>query len=521
LRKLLNTPPLGDPRLPDPSLQKSAKSADYSSSAVALLALLLILLTAGCSRAGEGEATPTPTDPPTAAATRTPRPTPTITPEPTPPSPTVTVGDQTLDESGVLTMEQVTLPAPGWLVIYNVMDGEPDDVIGQTPLAAGIHEGVEVTVDTRAATETLFAGLHLDVGAEGVFEFPGEDEPYPNEPEAEFTVELALPQAVVEVVDQEVGQDGVITLPRVELLEPGWVLIHAEEDGGIGPIVGQLLLEAGAYQGVTMTIDWRKATPTLFAVLHEDGGEERRLDPTTDLPLLQNGRPVVASFKAIYPPAVLVYDQPIIDGAVTVERVISNGPGWIAVWADQGGQPSFIIGSAPLVDGLNERVTVELLDSAITPQLYTWLHSDTAPGDDFNYPGADPVVRDGGRMPRATPFRTDQVAHAIVRDQPLADDGSLSVAAVVSAVDTWVAIHADADGQPSDVLGQTLVPPGINRDVVVALNPAPAAGRVHLVLYEDLGVRESFEVPGADPVLANDDDRPIRIPFTVLPAAGG
>ncbi|WP_374685976.1 hypothetical protein [Promineifilum sp.] len=475
---------------------------------------------AGCSRAGEGDATATPTDAPTAAVTRTPRPTPTITPEPTPPSPTVTVGNQTLDESGVLTMEQVTLPAPGWLVIYNTVDGAPDDVIGQTPLTAGVHEAVEVTVDTRAATETLFAGLHLDVGAEGVFEFPGEDEPYPNEPEAEFTVELALPQPVVEVVDQEVGQDGMITLPRVELLEPGWVLIHAEEDGQIGPIVGQLFLEAGTYSSVTMTIDWRKATPTLYAVLHEDGGEERRLDPATDLPLLQNGRPVVASFKAIFPPDILVYDQPIIDGAVTIERVISNGPGWIAVWADQEGQPSFIIGSAPLVDGLNERVTVELLDSAITTQLYAWLHSDTEPGDDFNYPGADPVVRDGGRMPRATPFRTDQVAQAIVRDQPLADDNSLSVAVVVSAANTWVAVHASADGQPGDVLGRTLVPPGISRDVVVTLDPAPAAGPVYLVLYEDLGVPESFEAPGADPVLANDDNRPIRIPFTVEPAAG-
>ncbi|MBK9613796.1 hypothetical protein [Candidatus Amarobacter glycogenicus] len=73
-------------------------------------------------------------------------------------------------------------------------------------------------------------------------------------------------------------------------------------------------------------------------------------------------------------------DQPVIGGTITVERVISNGPGWLVVYQDEGGSPGLIIGSAPLVDGLNEQVPVSVRESGVTPQLFIFLHEDTEPG---------------------------------------------------------------------------------------------------------------------------------------------
>jgi hypothetical protein len=498
-----------------------------NTSLIPLFILLLSLFVAGCARSpgaaegdGNNQATATGS---IATPSRTPEPTPTATPtpEPTPVSPSVTIADQTLDESGVLIADEVTLPAPGWLAIYRVIDGEPDEIIGHQPLAAGVHENVEVTVDIAAATEPLLAGVHMDVGSEGVFDYPGEDEPFPGEPEAEFVVELAMPRPQVEVTEQAIGENGVLRLARVELLEPTWVLIHVDEDGGIGPVVGGIFLEPGIYENVPLTIDWRHSTPTLFAVLHEDSGEARVLEyPGGDAPILHNGQPIVAAFKASYPPEVLVYDQPIIDGAITVERAISNGPGWVVIYNESDGQPGFIIGSAPLEDGLNEQVTVALEESVITPQLFARLHEDTQAGDAFNFPAQDPAVRHDNRLPRATAFQTDVTAHAMVRDQRLGDDNSLNVAFIVSAMDAWAAIYADSAGQPGELLGRAWIPAGINRDVIIEVDPAPEAGIVHLVLYEDLGQPEEFEVPGIDLVLDNNDNRPVRIPFTILPAAG-
>jgi hypothetical protein len=496
---------------------------------LAILIILFILTTvSGCARspgASESDRNNQPTATGAfATPSLTPKPTPTATPtpEPTPISPNVVIADQTLDESGVLIADEVALPAPGWLAIYRVIDGEPDEVIGHQPLTAGLHEDVEVSVDPAAATEALLAGVHMDVGAEGVFEYPGEDEPFPGEPETEFTVELSLPRPVVEVTEQTIGEDGVLTLARVELLEPTWVLIHSDEEGTIGPVVGGIVLDPGIYENVPLTIDWRRSSPTLYAVLHEDSGEARVLEyPGGDNPILQNGQPVVAAFKAFYPPEVLVYDQPIIDGAITVERAISDGPGWVVIYNESDGQPSFIIGSAPLEDGLNEQITVPLVESVVTPQLFARIHQDTQPGDAFNFPGQDPPVRYNNRLPRANAFHTDVSAHAMVRDQRLGDGNTLNVAVIVSAVDAWAAIYADAEGQPGELLGRAWVPAGINRDVVIEVEPAPEAGVVHLLLYEDLGQREEFEAPSVDLPLDNNDNRPVRIPFTVLPPIGG
>lgn len=476
----------------------------------------------GCSLlpGGQVDATDEPPTIPFATVTLTPRPTaaPTATPEPTPIAPRVVIDDQPLEESGELVAEQVQLPGPGWLVIYNDRDGEPGEPIGQTPLAGGLHTNVLVTVDPRAATSDLFARLHIDTGDEGVFDYPDEDEPYPGEPGAEFAAELQLPQSSVIVEDQPVGEDSVVALARVELLEPGWALIHADDDGQIGRVIGGIWLDAGEHENVTLTIDRRYATPTLYAVLHEDDGEPNRLEyPDSDMPLLVDGQPIVASFAAGYPPNVIVYDQPVIDGAVVIERVISDGPGWVSVYFDQDGQPGLIIGHAALEDGLNEHVRVELIASAVTPQLYAHLHQDSEPGDEFNFPAEDPVVLYQNRVPRATAFRTDSGAHALVRDQRLVDD-SVTVQMVVSPVAAWAAIHADNDGEPGIQLGRTFLPAGVNHDIVVELDPAPDGGVVHLVLYADRGEPEQFEALGTDPMLTGNNGRVVRIPFTVEPA---
>lgn len=489
-----------------------------------LAAIFLLLLTSvlfGCSLLQEGDSefqNPTDQAPPnfaTVTHTPTPVPTTTPTPEPTPIPRIVRATDQNIDEDGTLQVAEVSLPADGWLVIYREVDGQPEKVIGQKPLSAGVHEAVTVDIDPEQATSTLYAGLNIDAGVQGIFEYPGADEPWPGEPRTRINVEIQLPRPLIAVTDQAISEDGIVTLDEVNALEPTWVLIHVDEGGEIGPAVGKILLEPGNHENATVSIPWREATPVLYAVLYEDQGEPGRFDSESDQPILINGQPVMASFQTTYPPNIVAYDQPVIDGGIVVDRVISNGSGWIAVYYDDGGQPGLIIGSAPLEDGLNTNIRVQLIESAVTPQLFLRLHQDSEPGDPFGFPAEDPEVLYNNRLPPPTTIRTDGGAHVIVEEQMIGPDDPVTVKLAVAPTDAWVAVQVDEDGQPGRMIGRTLIPAGVNRDVQIPLDAGWQPGLYHIVFYRDLGTAGRYDALGVDPLFTNPGGGVVRVPFTI------
>lgn len=492
---------------------------------VLLLSLLILVALVGCSILGDAmpEAT-TAADRQTRTAavfptaTNSPEPTalPTATPEPTPVVPAVAISEQTLGEDAVLLVDSVAMPEAGWLAVYTVPDGGGEVLAGTLAVALGLSEGLQVPLNVQDLTETLVARLYFEREDPQALDYPGPDEPVTSDFGVLFSVDLSELRPSVAAADQTVGEDGLVRIDSVHVLEPSWLVIHADEDGPEGDVLGQLYLEPGRYSDLSLPINWRMATPRLFAVLHEDSGQERLLEfPNGDLPHVVDDGPVLAEFGASYPTDILVFDQPVIDSQVVIERVISNGPGWLVVHIDDNGQPGLIFGSAPVRDGLNERVVVELTDDFVSSTLHVRLHEDTEPGDAFNFPNADPPVRQDGRLPQAATFRTDLGSYLIVRDQQ-PEDGRLVAALVVATQDAWVVIHADDEGQPGEILGQSWVPAGINRDVVIEVEPSAAEGRLHAVLHQDLNRPQVFEFPlGNDsPLIVNR--QLIAVPFDIL-----
>jgi hypothetical protein len=454
--------------------------------------------------------TPTTAPPPTAA--------PTATSEPTPIRPLVRVSDQTVDEDGVLLIDEVALPDSGWLAVFSATADGPGELLGYVDLPAGLHRDVRVTIDPFQATDTLIAQLHREGGDPQELELPEPDGLMAEDAQTAFDITLTLPQATITVADQSISRDGVVTVGQVQLLEPTWVAIHADVAGAAGAVLGQRLLEPGEHTDVTIPIRWQAGTPQLQAILHEDSGETGYFDyPGDDPPLLAGGTAIGATFAVTYPPDVVVFDQPVIDGQIVIDRVISNGPGWVVVHRDEDGQPGLIIGHAALADGLNEGVAVELIEAALTPLLYTRLHEDTAPGDAFNFPEADPPVLEDGRLPQAQRIRTDAGSYIIIHDQSPAADGSVIATMVMATSDAWLVIQADEDGTPGAVLGQIWVPRGMNRDVIVAIDPQPDAGIVHAVLVQDAGEVELFEYPGGPDTPFRVQGGTVAVPFRLSP----
>ena len=64
-----------------------------------------------------------------------------------------------------------------WIVIHEDQNGKAGDPIGRARISEGVNQNVFVDLDVQSATLDLYAVLHLDEGAEGVFEHPDIDVP--------------------------------------------------------------------------------------------------------------------------------------------------------------------------------------------------------------------------------------------------------------------------------------------------------------------------------------------------------
>lgn len=497
-------------------------------SHIVIYVISLVLGLVACAR--EEATAPTATVLVTAVASPTmsptPRPTASPTPEPTAIVPAINVSDQPLAGDGRITIDRVLIPQPGWLVLHAERDGQVAEVLGFTNIDAGINDDLVVTIDPLQATPSLAAMLHVDAGEAGSFEFPGPDQPLQQDSTVvmtSFALDFQMTLPTISAADQPVGEDGLVRIESATVPMPGWLLIFADADGAPGPLLGQTPLEEGVNEGVTVSIPWRQATPRLYAALHQDNGRPGRLDyPGEDLPLLAGGLPVVVPFVATLPPDVLVLDQPIVDGSVVIERAISYGPGWLAVHLDEDGQPGLIVGSAPLVDGVNEQVEVKIAVSTATPQLHVRLHQDSEPGNDFNFPASDPPVIYNDQLPPPFTFRTNMGNYLITRDQVISSEGdspvTVTVPYVVTDVPAWVVIHAYAEGQRGDILGVSPVAPGITRDVPVELSAAQAGDTLHAVLYQDAGTVGEFDFPNGPDIPLQRNRSVIHAPFVLLMA---
>ncbi|HAJ38352.1 MAG TPA: hypothetical protein DCL15_22000, partial [Chloroflexi bacterium] len=79
---------------------------------------------------------------------------------------------------GQVNITRLTSNGPGWVVIHADAGGKPGAVLGYTQIPGGISANVKVAVSPTGRTDTLFAMLHSDLGAPGVYEFPdGPDAP--------------------------------------------------------------------------------------------------------------------------------------------------------------------------------------------------------------------------------------------------------------------------------------------------------------------------------------------------------
>jgi plastocyanin len=163
-----------------------------------------------------------------------------------------------------------------------------------------------------------------------------------------------------------------------------------------------------------------------------------------------------------------------------------------------------------------------------TETLYAMLHTDAGEVGTWEFPGgADtPVAVDGQvvtpafsvtGLPSADPGVTPMVR---VVDQPLAADGGVTIAEVVSDGAGWLVVHAQADGAPGPVLGYSPVAEGSNSNVVVSLDLAAATTTLYAMLHTDAGEVGTWEFPGGPDTPVAVDGQVVSPAFSLLVPAG-
>jgi hypothetical protein len=216
--------------------------------------------------------------------------------------PHVRAADQLVTDS--VTAESVLCAGPCFLVIHQEQDGRPGPVAGASdPLPAGLNTDVLVSIDPAMLTANLWPMLHEDTGTEGEYEFgtvEGADAPVSVDGQVVTFSIRAAPS--IEMSNQPVV-DNTVTAESVLAEQPGWLVIHSEQDGGPGPVAGFAQVPAGLSTNVVVTLDPAVVTPRLWPMLHIDTGAEGEYEFGTvegaDTPVRVNDQvvtfPIVAS----------------------------------------------------------------------------------------------------------------------------------------------------------------------------------------------------------------------------------
>lgn len=244
---------------------------------------------------------------------------------------------------------------------------------------------------------------------------------------------LAVPAAAhgnYVAADAQVSDDGTVRVELVVLVTDGHLVLHANDGGEPGPVIGHRELGDGfVHADIPMQIDpafWanKSGNMTIWAVLHGDDGDET-FDTSEDPPLntTTNGSVAAAQFivgkhagGGYYVGAEADHGQETGTNTVQVRRVELATDGYLVVRADQDGEAGHTVGSRSLASGIHENVTVKIDEGFYEhrPERFMlWAALHRSDGDAAFEPDADqPVtVGDSMVMTRFAVHRTDEIEH--------------------------------------------------------------------------------------------------------------
>lgn len=203
----------------------------------------------------------------------------------------------------------------------------------------------------------------------------------------EFTPSIQVRDQVFSVRDGEIA----VAVPELFATENGWVVIHRDDNGAPGAVIGYAFVEAGPNYEVDVTLTEEvEGDIDLWAMLHTDAGEAGVYEfPGADVPVELDGEIVMAPFVALEP-GIVISEQMMTDNTVTAQAVVTAADSWVVIHRSEDGAPGEVIGYAPAAPGVTPNVSVELSAEVSNGEtLWAMLHYDLGARGEYEFPGED------------------------------------------------------------------------------------------------------------------------------------
>lgn len=407
--------------------------------------------------------------------------------------PYVVVQNQATDGKTVVVAEAFSI-GPGWISIHDQENGQIGPVIGFSHVANGVNQDVTVQIDPSKVTGVMYAMLHKDEGKIGVYEGPMTDPP------------VMIDGQMISPSFSTTGGTVLSTGTMSETLQS-----TPQSTGNMGGMPASSVTQT---PGTSMVIT-NTATP--------EPGMTMVMTSTSGTNISEGGMVEVTVPPGGLSPDISVSNQPVMDGLVRIDKVVSIGPGWVAIFNEQNGQPNALIGYAHLDNGETRNLMVKVNTSQVTPNLYAFLQIDAGKIGTYEFPGPDALVHLGVRMIQtmfstvsgqtatampgsmATPASTaapsptpDIVPVVKVSNQEIRG-GTVIIDQVICKGPGWIGIHiTNPDGSLGAPIGYARVNDGDNRNVLIHINVSIASKTMVAMLHVDAGRIGILEFPGTD-----------------------
>jgi hypothetical protein len=316
--------------------------------------------------------------------------------------------DQKLNGSTV-TVRAAAMADGGFVVIHSGAEGRPGPVLGYAAIPAGTSTDVSIEL-SGDITPIVWPMLHVDDNTIGAYEFgsvEGADAPVRvGGAVATFAIwtvnHIRVNDQIVLYGDNSpmAGAAGEMT-PTVRAKSvlsegPGILVVHADDNGSAGAILGATFVNDGLTENVEVQLDASAGiTPVVWPMLHVDAGTVGVYDGLEVDGLASNLAVSDVTFPINIAPALVMSDQALTDGALVITNALMDVPGWIAIHTDNNGQPGPVIATAQLHPGANWNVVIPVDAAAAGGRVFPMLHYDTGEAGTYEFgtvEGADGPV---------------------------------------------------------------------------------------------------------------------------------